>query len=90
MSVDAQDLRAKAREARKRRQYAARHRTTRALLAPLVAAGLAECVRCGEPIEAGEPWDLGHDDYDPRVHAGPEHPSCNRGAPHRNVTSRAW
>lgn len=56
----------------------------------MVSAGLAKCVRCHEPIEAGEPWDLGHDDRNPNVHTGPEHLTCNRGAPNRNKTSREW
>lgn len=50
----------------------------RARLAPLVAAGVYECARCGKLIEAGEPWDLGHDDLDPTQYSGPEHRRCNR------------
>jgi hypothetical protein len=46
----------------------------------MVAAGRAECVRCGFPIMPGEPWDLGHVDGDRRHHAGPEHRRCNRAA----------
>jgi hypothetical protein len=60
------------------------------MLAPFVAAGLATCARCGEPIEAGAPWDLGHDDYDRSRYSGPEHAVCNRGAPNRLRTSRTW
>jgi hypothetical protein len=60
------------------------------MFAPMVAAGVVNCARCGEPIEPGTLWDLGHDDHDPRVHTGPEHASCNRGAPHRNSVSREW
>jgi hypothetical protein len=82
-------LRRKLRARVRSRRYDARHRMIRERFAPLVAAGLAECVRCGEPIEPG-PWDLGHDDRHPGLHTGPEHASCNRGAPHRNKTSRQW
>ena len=71
-------------------RYGVRHKLTRQLLAPFVASGLARCVRCQLPIVPGEPWDLGHDDRNPRAHAGPEHRACNRGAPNRNQTSRVW
>ena len=57
------------------RMYEPEHRRLRSALAPLVAAGGMSCIRCGEPIEPGTPWDLGHDDRDPRRHAGPEHAS---------------
>jgi hypothetical protein len=63
----------------------------RAQLAPLVDAGAAICARCDEPIEPGEPWDLGHDDLDRRFYSGPEHRACNRAtAGRKRVTSRAW
>ena len=68
----------------------ASHRLTRKALVPVVASGNAKCVRCGEPIEPGTPWDLGHNDRDPSIHSGPEHAKCNRGAPGRCVTSREW
>jgi hypothetical protein len=67
-----------------------RHRKTRKEWAPLVAAGLVNCARCGDRIEPGTKWDLGHDDQMPQYHSGPEHSKCNRGAPHQNVTSRVW
>jgi hypothetical protein len=70
-------------------RYGVPHRRRRSAIAPLVAAGLVECVRCGLVIEPGEPWDLGHVDGS-LEHSGPEHRSCNRGAPHRNGTSRVW
>jgi hypothetical protein len=63
---------------------------TRRMLEPFVAAGSAVCARCRRPIEPGEPWDLGHSEQDPLAYSGPEHRSCNRGAPNRNVTSRVW
>ena len=67
----------------------ASHRLTRKALVPVVAAGGVNCVRCGEPIEPGTPWDLGHDDHDPSVHSGPEHAKCNRRTNVCN-TSREW
>ena len=70
--------------------YGHEHRQLRRELAPLVAAGLVNCARCGELIEPGTPCDLGHDDRDPRFYSGPEHAYCNRTAPHRCATSREW
>ena len=78
-----------AQERRKKARYRGAHRTLRQMLDPIVQAGLAVCVRCGEPIEPGA-WDLGHDDIYPDMHSGPEHPTCNRGAPNKLVTSREW
>jgi len=66
------------------------HKNARRELAALVAAGGVRCVRCSEPIEPGAAFDVGHDDRYPWLIAGPEHPSCNRGAPHRNSVSREW
>jgi hypothetical protein len=80
----------KARKARSNKRYGARHQRIRAMLAPFVLAGLADCARCGEPIPAGAEWDLGHDDIHPNLYSGPEHPYCNRSAPVRNKTSRRW
>lgn len=75
---------------RKKKYAEPRHVAMRRALRPVVRAGLAVCVRCHEPIEPGEPWDLGHDDRNPHLHSGPEHRWCNRGAPNRNKTSREW
>jgi hypothetical protein len=44
-----------------------------------VDAGDVICWRCGNPIEPGMPWDLGHvDGSNYRLYAGPEHRECNR------------
>ena len=58
--------------------YAQAHRAKRKALAPAVAVGLYNCARCGERIEPGEPWDLGHCDGDGLRYAGPEHRRCSR------------
>lgn len=46
---------------------------------PKVEAGIVNCARCGELIEPGTPWDLGHVDGDKTRYQGPEHLKCNRG-----------
>jgi hypothetical protein len=71
------------------RGYGSRHWALRKRLAPTVAAGLAVSARCGRPIAPGEPWDLGHDDFDRTRYNGPEHRRCNR-ATNRRRQSRAW
>ena len=38
------------------------HQRRRAVIAPLVNGGNATCCRCHEPIHAGEPWHLDHND----------------------------
>ena len=73
------------------RKYGTRaHVRARHQARALVDAGLAKCARCGELIEPGEPVDVGHDDRYPWLYSGPEHVTCNRGAPHRNSVSREW
>ena len=72
------------------RGYGVGHRQRRRVLAPIVAKGLVDCARCGEPIEPGEPWDLGHDDFDRSRYLGPEHRRCNRAAPNQLRVSRDW
>ena len=62
------------------RGYDQAHRARRAAWAPHVSRGLVTCWRCGQPIEAGSAWDLGHDDHDRSVTRGPEHATCNRSA----------
>lgn len=65
-------------------RYDRRHRKRRAALAHRVEAGLVDCWRCRRRIEPGEPWDLGHDDDDPRIYRGPEHRACNRATAGRH------
>lgn len=60
------------------RGYGAAHQAERRRLEPIVALGLTDCWRCGERIEIGAPWDLGHDDQDRSKYRGPEHRRCNR------------
>lgn len=68
------------------RGYDATHRALRRQWAPQVATGNVPCWRCGELIEPGERWDLGHDDTDRSKHRGPEHASrCNRSAAGRKA-----
>lgn len=58
-----------------------RHRRIRKIVEPVVASGQATCARCGEVIEPGTPWDLGHLEGGNRnAIAGPEHQACNRRA----------
>lgn len=57
------------------------HQQLRESLRPAVEAGEVDCWRCGQPIEPGQPWDLGHEDGTGKTqYAGPEHRSCNRRA----------
>lgn len=68
------------------RGYDATHRALRRHWSPRVATGNVPCWRCGELIEPGERWDLGHDDADRSKHRGPEHASrCNRSAAGRKA-----
>lgn len=79
------------------RGYGNAHKKRREQYKTLVAAGKAICWRCDEPIDPNGPWDLGHDDHDRTQYRGPEHVTCNRGAPNRGTTteravdtSRPW
>ena len=68
---------------REARGYGAAHRTLRANIARAVAAGRAECARCGLPIRPGEPWDLDHGP-DRSSYLGASHARCNRVQGARN------
>ena len=54
------------------------HRQRRRSWAAKVEKGEVVCARCGRLIQVGQPWDLGHDDFDRTRYAGPEHRRCNR------------
>jgi hypothetical protein len=71
------------------RKYGRPHRRVRAKYERLVLAGRAHCARCGRPIDPSEPWDLDHDDEDPRVYLGPSHRACNRAEPFRRLWAQA-
>jgi hypothetical protein len=62
----------------RQRGYTTQHDRLRRHYAVQVEAGGVTCWRCGQPIQAGTPWDLGH--HDDRTYAGPEHAACNRAA----------
>jgi hypothetical protein len=62
-----------------RRGYGTAHQRERKRWEPKVDAGLVNCARCGEPLEPGRSWDLGHND-DRRTYSGPEHSTCNQSA----------
>jgi hypothetical protein len=53
-------------------------------MARLVATGLVRCWRCGQPIEPGSEWDLGHRPGQP---SAPEHSTCNRSHANENRTT---
>jgi hypothetical protein len=76
-----------------KRGYGAHHQALRERLRPQVEAGVVRCARCGEPIKAGDDWDLGHLDGSNRtVFSGPEHRRCNRATSTHRVrkVSRRW
>jgi hypothetical protein len=64
------------------RGYGHNHQQLRKWWRPRVDAGLVDCWRCGQPIQPGQPWDLGHDDHDRTQYHGPEHRGrqCPAGA----------
>jgi hypothetical protein len=78
------------------RGYGADHQRRRKMLAPLVAAGLMKCARCGVRILPNQPWDLDHTD-DRTGYLGPSHRfarDClaggNRSTAKRKTVSRIW
>jgi hypothetical protein len=74
--------------ARQRTMYGPTHRRRRAQFARRIERGeFPICPRCGLGIN--DLWDLGHNDYDPRIER-PEHRSCNRAAANELRTSRDW
>lgn len=72
--------------ARKRKYNSREHKAARRVLAIAVANG-APCWRCGQPITGA--WHVGHDDDQPNVINGPEHPDCNRKAAARKGSAIA-
>jgi hypothetical protein len=75
------------------RGYGTEHQKLRRRWAAVLAEQFVRCARCGGVIRPGDPWDLGHDDYDRSVYTGPEHRRCNRataGRKPKRATSRAW
>jgi hypothetical protein len=69
------------------RGYGADHKRRRRAAKKTVEAGQGICWRCGEPLTAGEQFDLGHDDDDRSITRGPEHQNCNRAAAARKANS---
>lgn len=67
-----------ARGTAEQRGYNAEYRRQRTLARQQVDQGGVTCWRCRQPINPGEPFDLGHDDNNRDIIRGPEHPKCNR------------
>lgn len=63
------------------RGYDGQHRRARAIVAVQVAAGLARCCYCRQPIRPGSRWHLSHGDradaHALHLYAGPAHAKCN-------------
>ena len=75
---------------RQREMWGPAHRRRRVQFARRIERGeVLICPRCGLPIGPDQDWDLGHDDWNPRIER-PEHRTCNRAAPNRLLTSREW
>jgi len=74
----------------RRTAYGPDHNRLRRILRPEVEAGMRDCAYCGERIEPGEAWDLGHAE-NRRYYNGPEHARCNRMTTTRAMRhSREW
>jgi hypothetical protein len=73
------------------RGYGGVHQARRAQLAPYVAAGMARCSICHQPIVPGQKWDLDHTP-DKSGYRGPAHAGCNRseGAKRGNAKRRRY
>jgi hypothetical protein len=57
-----------------RNGYTGKHRVLRNKIKQAMDLGqVFACWRCGEPIQPGQPWELGHDDVDRSIWRGPEH-----------------
>lgn len=69
----------RARGPRQARGYDRAHDAERRRWQAELAIRPIQCARCGQPINPGEPFDLGHTD-DRTGWTGPEHPRCNRAA----------
>ena len=78
-----------ARGTRQQRGYGRKHDLERLRWVRPIMAGRVACWRCGDPIVAGQPWDLGH--HDDGTTAGPEHPNrCNRRAAGLKTHGLPW
>ena len=78
------------RNRKQRERYGPKHLRRRRDFARRIDRGeTIFCFRCGGEIGADQAWDLDHDDLNPSL-SFPSHRSCNRAAPHRNLTSREW
>lgn len=66
----------RARGSREARGYDHAHREQRKQWAPKVATGTVHCAKCGDTIQPGTTWHLGHTD-DRSTWTGPEHARCN-------------
>ena len=66
------------------RGYGRQHQLKRAEYQKVVDAGAGECWRCGQPVNPGDPWQLGHDDHDRTQYRGIECIPCNESTGGRN------
>ena len=71
-------------------KYGAKHKALRAGWARKVAGGGGSLLAVWAADHSDEPFDLGHDDYNPFRWTGPEHRRCNRATSKKRVRSRGW